>query len=103
MPIDSASSPATLRNTMRRVRLEKLWVTKNCQTRRSHRADACATPRRAPALSAGGGLAAGLRPKPRGTAPSSVDVCGSIEHVVCRGFGQPPPMWQGADTITTAP
>ena len=27
----SASRPATLSKTMRRVRLEKLWLTKNCQ------------------------------------------------------------------------
>ena len=37
MPMDSASSPATLRKTMRRVRLEKLWVMKNCQARGSPR------------------------------------------------------------------
>ena len=30
---ESASSPATLRKTMRRVRLEKLCVMKNCQAR----------------------------------------------------------------------
>src|SRR6266852_4079158 len=34
MPTTSASRPATLRNRMRRVRLEKLWVRKNCHARR---------------------------------------------------------------------
>jgi len=28
--MESATSPVTLRTTMRRVRLEELWVTKNC-------------------------------------------------------------------------
>src|SRR6516162_10851218 len=31
MPRTKASSPATLRNTIRRVRLEKLWAMKKCQ------------------------------------------------------------------------
>ena len=31
----SATRPATLSETMRRVRLEKLWLTKNCQPRRA--------------------------------------------------------------------
>src|SRR5712691_792663 len=34
MPTTSASRPATLRNRMRQVRLEKLWVMKNCHARR---------------------------------------------------------------------
>src|SRR5215467_10302788 len=33
MPTTSASNPATLRNTIRRVRLEKLCATKKCQAR----------------------------------------------------------------------
>src|ERR1051326_402346 len=35
MPTTSASRPATLRNRMRRVRLEKLWATKYRHARRS--------------------------------------------------------------------
>src|SRR5215468_4554684 len=34
MPSTKASSPAMLRKTIRRVRLEKLWLTKNCHVRR---------------------------------------------------------------------
>jgi hypothetical protein len=35
MPMTSATRPATLSETMRRVRLEKLCSTKNSQARRS--------------------------------------------------------------------
>src|SRR6516165_577715 len=33
MPIESATRPVTLRTTIRRARLDELWVTKNCQLR----------------------------------------------------------------------
>ena len=86
MPIESASSPATLRKTMRRVRLEKLWVMKKCHARGSQpmmRANprggaTAASPPLSPSVARivlGRGLRAHL---------GLCGFCGSIEHVVCR-------------------
>ena len=86
MPMESANSPATLRKTMRRVRLEKLCVMKNCQARGTQPM-MCGKSARLHWRSLNGDLAVGLRVVLiRGVSPhlGPCDFCGSIEHVVCR-------------------
>ena len=88
MPIESASSPATLSETMRRVRLEKLWVMKNCQARRnSRRCCAQAVRRRDRALAVSPRVSASTGANAAGAASGLCDFCGSVEHVALPGLG----------------
>ena len=91
-PIESARSPATLRKTMRRVRVRETLGDEELPGALQPAGDARTTTR----LHCGGSLAEGVALSfrialRRGAGPhlGPCDFCGSIEHVVCRVLNMP--------------